>query len=313
MGKLQLSNNDNPFESMEVFNLKMKLILLIKKCRMKTLPISIKLKCIVLFFLCFTCLIYTNAQTSYNISTSNGNSLVFYQYGFNSAAKISLGTGSFIPEAKFHIKADPSELPVFKVEGLNFQGLVGSVENCVFKSSQFFGIYQTGPDNGKNYFQNPVGICTGPTSIYSLNVGGQARIITGLTLGDNFQFDFPVVKFFASLDFIQIGLEKELEETTIMRLTGTSVIVNGKVKTNTFQMETGAGTAKVLVSDQYGNGTWGNVSSIYNDEDWYFNDNFDLYANPRSRKVGILTAHPSEALEVCHRDIIGGEAMGGLA
>ena len=91
-----------------------------------------------------------------------------------------------------------------------------------------------------------------------------------------------------------------------MSLNGASVIVNGKVKTNAFQMETDAGAGKVLLSDQHGNGIWSDISSIYNDEDWYFNDRFELYANPRCHKVGILTNSPSEALEVCHRDPTGG-------
>jgi len=105
-----------------------------------------------------------------------------------------------------------------------------------------------------------------------------------------------------------------------MSLNGVSVTINGKTITNAFQMASNAGLGKILACDQAGNGTWAEAS-LFNDMDWLEPRKDEkekgksdiLYSNPKYSYIGVGTENPSEALEVCHRDIIGGEAMGGIA
>ncbi len=212
------------------------------------------------------------------------------------------------PAAVFHIKDFVSiDRPVFKIDGKNGnESVIGSVQFLASNGASInYGIKQSGDATFSNYFQSPTGICTSPNSVYSLSIGGKARIITGLTLGDNFQMDFPFVKFVGALDFIQIGLEKGLEETTIMSLNNTMAEVFGKLKTVSFQMTSNAGLGKILASDQAGNGIWANAS-LFNDMDWIEPGGDEkekgksdvLYSNPKYSYIGVGTENPMDRFQV---------------
>ena len=101
---------------------------------------------------------FVNAQNAIKINTYN-NSLTFFQWGTNiSTDRVSLGPASFPPQAKFHVKAVSTDKGAFKA--IMFPPIgndsIGSVENCVLKGSLYYGIYQTGTDEGRNYFRNDI-------------------------------------------------------------------------------------------------------------------------------------------------------------
>lgn len=243
----------------------------------------------------------------------------------NQTSNIGIGfsVGNYpSPRAKFHVIANPTVQPVFKVDWQDpmSNDPIISVQNCVYKNPYYYGIYQTGPDDGTgvNYFQNPVGIGCDPIGDNLLTVNGTAKIYNDLYLGDQSQNPLGTeTNIFSTtaLNFMLTPPSNQENPTYYkvlsLRSSGASnsATVLGKLTTETFMMTTTPGQNKVLTSDIQGNGTWKDVKS-FNDSDWLEAPKskieeppggtvaLSLYVNPKYSNVGIGVVHPKSTLAV---------------
>ncbi len=255
------------------------------------------------FILIFFSMWHFNVSAQYLLKT--GGTSNAYEAGTGNTLRIGLGTTS--PTAKFHVKSDYLSQPSFIAEGTYLGTVRGSIKSLYYKDDILYGIYQEGTVTQYNYLQSNLGIGRLPESDYTLSVNGSARINDGLYLGsvDN-PLVLPYIKSMSSLWFY-IDYSPKGSPSNIMTLSSENVTVNGNLKTDAFQMLSDeAGDGKVLVSDEDGNGIWSDPSLVFDDEDWLYNFDGDLYANLRVSKVGIGTTRPNKALEVCHNDSTGG-------
>jgi len=256
-----------------------------------------------LFFIVFTIGHFNIVNAQYLLKT--GGTSNAYESGTGNTLKIGLGTTS--PVAKFHVKSDYISQPAFFAEGTSSGVVRGSVRNLYYTGNRLYGIFQYGIDTLFNYFQNNLGIGQLPESGIALSVHGKVMITEGLILrSTGIFYPMPVINSQNALSF-NIESSEKGSISNIMYLRSESVTIRGKLKTDAFQMVSDeAGDGKVLVSDENGNGNWGDPSKIFDDGDWLYNFDGDLYANTTVSKVGIGTTKPSEALEICHHDLAGG-------
>jgi hypothetical protein len=210
---------------------------------------------------------------------------------------------SEVPSAKFHIKINLSTQPVFQVEALGEGG--GSIKHLFQLNSNTYGIYQTGPPNGLNYFQNPIGIGCDPIADNILTVNGSTKIKNDLYLGEQTldplgtetnTYSTAILSFLLTPPSIHENPNPTYYKVLSLRSAGASnsATVFGKLTTETFMMTTTPGLNKVLTSDDQGNGKWTDPSSFL-DNYWQINNKNELYA---FKNVGVWTQFPNDLFQV---------------
>ena|GEM_PF-1109775 len=134
-------------------------------------------------------------------------------------------------------------------------------------------------NNVLNYFQDPLKV-------------GYLKIKNG----DNNNSIIQLDQHINALDFILDPCVPSCDPITPLTINGTGIIVRGKIITKGFQLLTDPGISKILVSDNDGNGTWQDVSSLY-DRSWIRTLSDDLYANC-TNNVGVGTQTPMAKFQV---------------
>ncbi len=214
---------------------------------------------------------------------------------------------NYVPRAKFHIFDNVSYLPLFQVEAINYYA---SIKNLLRVGSTVYGIYQSGPVDGLNFFENKILIGSAATSgTELLKINGDARICNDLFLnepvgGNGFLNNISTIHagWVLNFDLAPAPQKGNKSLATILSLDYLGIktaTVHGNLITETFQMTTTPGQNKVLVSDRLGNGSWTDISS-WHDDDWLpIGDNpKNLYLNSIYTNVGIGTIKPIDKLQV---------------
>ncbi|MDP4280872.1 MAG: hypothetical protein Q8867_01855 [Bacteroidota bacterium] len=190
------------------------------------------------------------------------------------SSKICLGS-SFTPSALLHIKASSTiTYPAFKVVLSGFTDSIVSVENCLYRNQTYYGIYQTGPSTGKNYFQNPI-------QVSNLLINGS--LINGATIGvSNNNVD--------SITFVMKTAVPLSSQCMPLRIDNSGITVRSNIVTNNIQILTKAGVNKVLVSDVNGNGIWTDCSGLMGGK-WLISKKEDqtIYLDSTYKSVAIGT------------------------
>lgn len=207
------------------------------------------------------------------------------QYDFGGIHRF--GMGITLPQAKFHIQV-PSPLtgtPIFVVE----TPTVGSIKHLFTNSdgSISYGIYQSGYslnnyfEGSNNYFEGSIGSHSG---LYFDGPG------TGILIkySEPFSFGFQ----FSPSGPIQLSIEIYHDKLKVYNL----------MECNNFLLHDNAGSGKVLVSDNIGNGKWTDASGFLNDFWQLINNNVCL--NTKYNNVGIGTDRPAQKLHVLDGNIL---------
>ena len=231
-------------------------------------------------------------------------------------------TNPIIPQAKFHIRQILLlNFPSFQVEATG----TGSIKNWYFDGITPYGIYQSGPLNGANFFENKIVVGSTATSgTYLLQINGNATVRNDLNIGGDLFLGSSSSGTFHSITCIHGGYilnfnlppapEKGSDPTIVFSLANVgypkTATVNGKLITETFKMTNNPGTNYLLASDSVGNGSWIDPSRYINDF-WRANGMGDIYTN--YRRVGIGTSTPSQRLEVCTSEKAGGICINQLS
>jgi len=226
-------------------------------------------------FLNYGCLPFANAQ--FLFKDASGTISNMYEFGTNASSRIGLG---FYPapsnlRAKFHIYADITSYPAFKIEAYNVENSVslpvGLLESFVTHGSQKYGIYQTSEQRItlKNYFQDPVGVGI-EIPRYKLDVNGEIgcnSILnflgsgTGITITSSSLLNPPFTFTYNYLSnpnpppYFPLSLHYWGAE------------IGGRLECDTFLLRRDPGLGKILVSDEYGSGSWMDASLLH-DDDW---------------------------------------------
>jgi hypothetical protein len=163
---------------------------------------------------------------------------------------------------------------------------LGTVKFCYSENGQNYGIHQATSSNTSllNYFDDNVKV-------------GKATLDAGKQSDPGIITDPYVTNFKFTMNPNSGPAQNPLT------ITGEGITVSSKVVSDELQLLTGAGNSKILMSDEYGNGNWTDPSQ-FNDNDWLFNHNGDIYTT--ARRVGIGTDSPTQKLEICHSDTFGG-------
>jgi len=237
---------------------------------MKKRPFTIIHKLIAVFFFSFSCFNFVDGQDA--IKIDNYNSLTFFQWGNTANAKVSLGNYTTTQlHARFNVKASQADKCAFKA--IMFPPIsndsIGSVENCVYKGAQYYGIYQAGLANGKNYFQNSIGINVASPN-YALDVNGDIGChailnfigdTPGVTITSSSQLNHP----FTFVYNYYSAPPAPPNPYNPLKLYYWGAEIGGRLECDTFLLRRNPGVGKVLVSDASGSGRWTDASAVTSD------------------------------------------------
>lgn len=203
-------------------------------------------------------------------------------------------TSSYTTYSKLHVKSTSgfTSQSLFGTEVWCFGSPAGSILNLVRIGYQNYGIYQTSltSSNLLNYFQDPVKMGT-------VTIGGSGN--TGAVNLD---------RAVTSLDFkFNPGLPPS-DAVTPLSINVLGIRVKSNLVTDHFQMKTGAGSNKILISDDTGNAYWINPPNG-GVVPWLVTDNNDIVSNRELNHVGIGTTEPKYILDISHSDPRGGISM----
>ncbi len=207
----------------------------------------------------------TSAQTQDYIIKGTTTHQTSSIYELSTGSFTKLGIGFITPNARVHIKYNPSDVsPLFSVEAINQISTIGNIENWSYHNNILYGIYQTGQSGHKNYLQNSLGIgIENPTN--QLDVNGTIGCIgsnTGIAIQNgNVPFVFSYV---ASSGNFDVGIDPPPVDSMRYPLkihswgiSVKSILESSTIKIKNFNLDTNAGTGSVLMSrDLYGNGIW---------------------------------------------------------
>jgi len=276
--------------------------------------------------------LFSQSWTPLPKNTTNLEESILFQYDDDNSGTHRLGLGLDFnntterPTANFHIWADPLNLTPLKLERIRF-GYGGVLESLgiielgskktINDAEYNFGIFQTGSNvNWCNYFQNKVAIgLESPIDQFDnsiLSVNGQIGLKECLFFADpgNHRYEIKIEnKYFDDQFYFTFTKVDNMGFTTPFSLTSYGLTTRGLLIADNIQLITGAGTNKVLVSDQIGNGIWTDASGLH-DDDWIpiveFGDSppMNLHLGNHYQKVGIGTQAPKQALHVCGGNIL---------
>jgi len=138
-----------------------------------------------------------------------------------------------------------------------------------------------------NYFQDPV-----KTGNFTLKTGSNNTAVIKLD---------PIV---SSFDFVFDPGQPPSDPVTPLSVNISGIRVRSDLVTDDFQMITGAGANKIMVSDGEGNASWvtppeGVISP------WLVEDE-NIVTDPNYKNVGIGTEQPKNKLDIHHTDTPGG-------
>lgn len=240
-------------------------------------------------------------------ATTIGSSII---WEYNSKIGIGMTSQNDISAKLTVANSSLTTLPVFqsKIIGL---GEVASVKHLFNNGSHDFGVYQEG-SGLLNYFQGKIGIGESDPQ-FTLDVNGDI----GCTSTLNFFGSSSGISYTGDLDdvfdfkFYHLSVPDTVYTPLSVHYWGLKV--HDTLKCNNITISNGAGSGKVLLSDESGNGLWSDPSRLA-DTDWIFGGfgNELLYSNPTVKKVGIATDNPSQTLEICTTDSTGGIAINQL-
>jgi len=272
---------------------------------MRTNLILTKPKFIILILFTFILSNFILAQQNPRAILKYGSVSSTVMYEWNNG-KMSLG-GNFDPSAKFHFKGLQTDKCVIKAVMWPNYGTdsTGSVENCVYKGLQYYGIYQTGPPTGSNYFQNPIGIGTEDPK-FKLQVDGDIGCSStmnflGIEPGIIITSDRPLeVPFTFQYNYLSTPSGDPYIPMIIHHW---GAEIGGRLECDAFMLRTDPGIGKILASDENGNGIWTD-GSRFHDNDWLVyppagkDNQVYLYSNPDYKGVGIGTDTPEDIFQV---------------
>jgi len=234
-----------------------------------------------MFFMCSN---FLNGQA---LLKYPNNQTTFYDGNGN------LGIGITNPSAKLHLYSVSGFLsqPMFKAEIRNSYGVeLAAIQHLVTIGNQNFGIYQTHQQGTVllNYFQDPI-----KTGNFTLKTGSNSTAVIKLD---------PVVN---SFDFVFDPGQPPSDPVTPLSVNISGIRVRTDLVTDNFQMITGAGANKIMVSDATGRAIWTDPPSGVA-QPWLVTKNRDIVSNREYHYIGIGTEEPKKMLDIFHSDPQGG-------
>jgi hypothetical protein len=283
-------------------------MLLTKIIIMKSIILSKSRKTQLIIQVVLTFFFVDSSYSQIALLKANGQSDVFqfenltiHSFGIKYYEPSTLTYNSYTPQSKFHIYDHIGNLALFQVEGFDYNA---SVKNILKIGTTVYGIYQSGPLNGLNFFENKILIGSQATSGTDLlKVNGNARICKDLYLNEPDEFGRYHGSSTISAGYIlnfdlanapQKGNKSLATVLTLDYLGIKTATVHGNLITETFQMTTTPANNYILASDALGNGSWINPKILL-DNYWLLNEDDDLYT---LKNVGIGTRKPLDKFQV---------------
>ena len=201
-------------------------------------------------------------------------------------------TTGYTPNAYLHIREPLSpnnNFSLFEIEETTNGNLISFLSHNATTS---YGIFQSGTGLN-NYFEGSIGT----RSNFSFDASEPRVSIANHINGLQFQFTSTITP----------GLP-----VTTLRVKDNGIKVDDLMECNKFKLNDNPADRYVLVSDQDGNGTWTNPSTL-NDNDWLVGSSQSggggpvyewLYNNPFYPSIGIGTDHPYSKLHVMDGNIL---------